>query len=190
MWSRPDIIQFSRLVVLTLTLISAVYEKWRSRRRIRFIGIEVDNNQVGIHFASDSERVIRVTAWHAVDVYGEKTDAPMGGSVTLQDGQNGFVQCYFKTARQYPLGAERIYKVVLEDQSRRLYPPGYLYKGVFRNHPRRKRSGRFGQSLQEATDSEHRLLPCAAYRGSNGTSRIWQRINSRSDSRYASRPGR
>jgi len=47
-----------------------------------------------------------------------------------------------------------------------------------------------GSALQEATDSEHRLLPCAAYRGSNGTSRIWQRINSRSDSRYASRPGR
>jgi hypothetical protein len=47
-----------------------------------------------------------------------------------------------------------------------------------------------GSALQEATGSERRLLTCAGYRGSTGTSRKWHRTNSRSDSRYASRPGR
>ena len=47
-----------------------------------------------------------------------------------------------------------------------------------------------GSALQEATVSERRLLTCAAYCGSTGTIRTCQRTNSRSDSRYASRPGR
>src|SRR5262245_32197751 len=51
-------------------------------------------------------------------------------------------------------------------------------------------AGDSGSTLQEATVSERRLLTCAAYRGSTGTTRTCQRTNSKSDSRYASRPGR
>src|SRR5215510_8987754 len=45
-------------------------------------------------------------------------------------------------------------------------------------------------ALQEATVSERGLLTCAAFEGSIRTSRIWQRTNSRLDSRYASSPVR
>lgn len=133
-WFTDRRIQFSILIVLTITLIvTVILEIPKIRKRVKFLSVKVENSAstfsyAVVDFSNNCRRIIRPRDISSITYSGGESRNEVYNWPDLEEGDDFRVYLYYTDV----VGKDDIKQIVVTDSVGKKYA-AYLYKGEIRN---------------------------------------------------------